>query len=76
MSIYCWAGAVIEEQESLMLIKASDTALRPLQEEFTRMHAYEVPEFVVLEVSDAESSAKYLAWVNSCSPTQIETAKS
>ena len=46
MSIYSWEGEVVEDKESLMLIKASDTTLIPLQKEFARMHAYEVPSLL------------------------------
>lgn len=67
-SIYSWEGSVIEDEESLMLIKACDTALEPLRKEFTRLHSYEVPEFVVLEVSDVDCSPDYLAWVNRFKP--------
>ncbi|MGB0648462.1 MAG: divalent-cation tolerance protein CutA [Bradymonadia bacterium] len=67
-SIYSWEGEVVEDKESLMLIKTNDTALQPLRQAFMKAHSYEVPEFVVLEVSDVDSSPEYLAWVNSVAP--------
>ena len=64
-SIYRWKGRVEAAKEFLLIMKTTAKRLDALQNEVTRLHSYEVPEFLVLAV--AGSSAGYLEWlVESC----------
>jgi periplasmic divalent cation tolerance protein len=51
-SIYRWEGKVIEDGETLLLIKTVDQHLDALQELLFTHHPYQVPEFLVLEPRD------------------------
>lgn len=61
-SFYEWDGALQKESEVLMLIKTTADLTEQIQVFFQKHHPYEVPEFIVLSVSEA--SEKYLEWVN------------
>lgn len=60
-SIYRWKGAVEEASEVLLVIKSVRARLAELEAQLTRLHPYDVPEFVVLEPTHV--SAPYLAWL-------------
>jgi periplasmic divalent cation tolerance protein len=60
-SIYRWQGNVEEAEEILLLIKTTAIQLDQVEAALSRLHAYEVPEFLVLT---PESAAKpYLDWL-------------
>lgn len=66
-SIYHWrdeAGkdAIEEEEEVLLVIKTSRPLLEDLRNEIQRLHSYEVPEVIALQVVDG--SEAYLAWLD------------
>jgi periplasmic divalent cation tolerance protein len=60
-SVYRWKGNVESAKEFLLLIKTTSRRLKALEAEVSRIHSYEVPEFLVLRV-DA-GSKEYLAWL-------------
>jgi periplasmic divalent cation tolerance protein len=60
-SIYRWQDAVESAAEVLMLIKTSPARLRKVQTTIAELHSYEIPEFLVLEIS--AGSEAYLAWL-------------
>jgi periplasmic divalent cation tolerance protein len=60
-SIYRWKGKVATGRERLLLIKTSRKNLTKLRAAVERLHSYDVPEFIALQV--AAGSAKYLAWI-------------
>ncbi len=65
-SIYRWrneAGkdAIEEEEEVLLVIKTSRLLLEDLRSEIERLHSYEVPEVLAMQVVDG--SERYLAWL-------------
>jgi len=65
-SVYRWkddAGkdAIEDEEETLLAIKTSRGLLEELREEIERMHSYEVPEVIALQIVDG--SERYLAWL-------------
>ena len=60
-SVYRWKGKVESAREYLLVIKTSATRLAALEKEVKRLHSYDVPEFVVLEI--AAGSKEYLRWV-------------
>ena len=60
-SVYRWKGKVEQAKEFLLVIKTTVARLKNLENEVSRMHSYEVPEFLVLRV-DA-GSRSYLGWM-------------
>ena len=60
-SVYWWKGKVETAKEFLLVMKTTASRLVELEKEVKRSHSYDVPEFVVLEVSGGSSD--YLRWV-------------
>lgn len=60
-SVYRWKGTIEQEPEHQILIKTTADRVDALQTRLRQLHPYEVPEFLVLEVSSG--AAAYLAWV-------------
>ena len=60
-SIYRWQGAVEDESEVLVLIKASADSLEDLEKRVLALHSYEVPEILALPID--RGSEAYLAWL-------------
>jgi periplasmic divalent cation tolerance protein len=61
-SVYHWKDAIEDDEEVLLLIKTSRALLQELRDEIERLHSYEVPEVIALQVVDG--SERYLAWMN------------
>lgn len=64
LSMYIWDEAVVEDSESLLLIKTSASLVSAVKDAFHYAHPYDVPEFIAVDVDQAGSSHDYLAWVN------------
>ncbi len=60
-SVYRWKGKVEKARERLLIMKTTAARLTELEKEVKRLHKYEVPEFLVLEVS--AGSRDYLSWL-------------
>ena len=60
-SVYRWKGAREEEREQQVVIKTTSDRVEALQARFRELHPYELPEFLVLSVSDG--SPAYLEWL-------------
>lgn len=60
-SIYRWQGEVTTDSEQQLVIKTTADRLEALRVRVHQLHPYEVPEFLVLPVS--EGSPAYLDWV-------------
>ena len=60
-SIYRWQGGVESASEVLMLIKTSASHCDQVQSIVAALHSYEIPEFLVLPISDG--SEAYMAWL-------------
>ena len=60
-SIYRWQGAVEEAGEVLLLIKTNVEKIDALEAAVRRLHSYDVPEFLILQIDGG--SAAYLAWL-------------
>ena len=60
-SVYRWKGAIETDRERLMIIKTTTEQLPALRTRLHEVHAYEVPEFLVLPVIGG--SEKYLSWI-------------
>jgi|SRR5580698_1922617 periplasmic divalent cation tolerance protein len=60
-SVYWWKGKVETAKEFLLVMKTTVARVGALEKEVKRLHGYDVPEFVVIEV--AGGSKEYLRWV-------------
>ena len=60
-SVYRWQGVVDRDIERQVVIKTSRDRVAAVQQRITDLHAYELPEFLVLPVVDG--STAYLEWV-------------
>src|SRR4051794_30868363 len=60
-SIYRWQGAIERESERQIVIKTSRGRVSALWERLRDLHPYDVPEFVVLPITDG--SEAYLKWI-------------
>src|SRR5690349_3575250 len=60
-SFYTWKGKLESAREHLLLIKTAAARLPQLEREVKRLHTYDFPEFVVLDITGG--STEYLAWL-------------
>jgi periplasmic divalent cation tolerance protein len=60
-SVYRWQGEVESSSETLLLIKTATEKLPALEARLHELHAYQLPEFLVLEVESG--SHAYLEWL-------------
>jgi periplasmic divalent cation tolerance protein len=60
-SIYRWKGKIEQAREFLLIIKTTARRLKELEKEIARLHSYEVPEFLAVEVGSG--SKKYMEWL-------------
>jgi len=61
-SVYRWQNAVQVDEEQLLIIKTTTTRFTEIERRVRALHAYDVPEIIMLPVS--EGSAPYLAWID------------
>jgi len=61
-SVYRWKGRVEQDREQQIVIKTTRDRLAGLEARLRQLHAYELPEFLVI-AADGGSEA-YLAWVD------------
>ena len=60
-SMYSWKGKIEDEQEFLCIFKTTSIKFRQLKEEIGKVHPYEIPEIIELEMKSA--SKNYLSWL-------------
>ena len=60
-SVYRWNDDIVEECESLLLIKTTAARLENLKDWFSTHHPYDVPEFLAFQATAATDG--YLAWL-------------
>jgi periplasmic divalent cation tolerance protein len=60
-SIYSWHGKIEDQPEFIALFKATAKSAKKLKEEIIKLHPYEVPEIVELNMTDV--SKPYLSWL-------------
>lgn len=60
-SIYRWKGAVEEADEWILIIKTRRELFAQLEAELPKVHSYEVPELIALEVTAGAEA--YLNWI-------------
>ena len=62
-SVYRWKGVVESERERQLIIKTTAGRVEGLKERLHEIHPYELPEFIVIELSGG--SEAYLQWIAS-----------
>lgn len=67
-SVYRWEGRVERETERQVVIKTSRDRAVALWDRVRELHPYEVPEFIVLPISDGNDA--YLRWVGASTAEQ------
>lgn len=60
-SHYVWQGALREEREDLLFIKARREDFTAIEAAIRAVHAYDTPEILRFDV--AAGAASYLAWI-------------
>lgn len=60
-SVYRWKEGVEQDEEQLLVMKTTPDMLEALQARLRELHPYELPEFVVLQISGG--SPAYLGWL-------------
>jgi periplasmic divalent cation tolerance protein len=61
LSLYWWNGRIESSREALLILKTRRGLFRRLKEETLKVHPYEVPEIVLLNIEDGFKP--YLDWV-------------
>jgi periplasmic divalent cation tolerance protein len=72
-SAYRWQGKVISSEEFRLEIKTRTSLYDEVKAEINKLHIYEVPEILMLPVTDG--NAAYLKWIEeeTISPTPVCT---
>ena len=65
-SVYRWKAKVETAREFLLVMKTTTLRLAELEKEVKRLHSYDVPEFVVMEI--VQGSKEYLRWIEESVP--------
>jgi periplasmic divalent cation tolerance protein len=60
-SIFRWEGAIVDEQEALIILKSRADLFDDLASLLKRHHSYSVPEIIAVPI--ANGSADYLKWI-------------
>ena len=60
-SVYFWDGKIVEDSESLLIIKTKADKFDALKEEINKIHPYDVVEIIAVDIKDGDSS--YLSWI-------------
>jgi periplasmic divalent cation tolerance protein len=60
-SFYRWQGKLDHSLEYVLMIKTLDEKIGAVRERLLKLHPYELPEFLVLQVESGSDT--YLAWI-------------
>ncbi len=61
-STYWWEGEMMNDEESLLLIKTTSDKFNLLEETIRKTHSYKVPEIIAIPVS--HGFPPYLEWIH------------
>lgn len=61
-SVFRWQGKIDRASEWLMIIKTKAEAFERVRDAIQKLHSYDVPEIISLEIDDG--SAAYLQWID------------
>lgn len=60
-SVYMWEGQIAEDGEHQITMKTHRSRVPALWDRVRELHAYDVPEFIVLPIVDGNDA--YLKWI-------------
>ncbi len=60
-SIYCWDGIVCENEEAILIIKTVGRNYHKLEEDLKKIHPYDVPEIIAIDIKQGFND--YLTWI-------------
>ena len=63
-SIYRWKGEICDDTERLLIMKTQQGLFSELEKAVQKLHPYEVPEIVALDIS--HGLPDYLSWIDDC----------
>lgn len=61
-SIYTWKGDLCDSEEALCVFKTRAVLFDALKERIKKLHSYEVPEIIAVEISAGLED--YLGWID------------
>jgi len=61
-SVYRWKGKAERDTEHQLVVKTTEERLADVERRIRELHSYELPEFLVIEVSSGSDA--YVNWVN------------
>ena len=68
-SFYFWKGKLTKSREILLLIKTTHPCFKLLKEEILRLHSYELPEIVAVNIQEGHRT--YLEWLDKSTQSKI-----
>lgn len=63
VSVYRWEGAVVQDEESTLLVKTRAALVDAIAAAMPELHPYAVPEVIALPIDADRGNAAYLRWV-------------
>lgn len=60
-SVYRWDGRVVDDKETILIVKTTEACLERLEAMVKELHTYDVPCIVALPIE--HGSREYLDWV-------------
>ncbi|MDR0675484.1 MAG: divalent-cation tolerance protein CutA [Elusimicrobiota bacterium] len=63
-SIYNWNEKLVEDSESLIILKSEKKLFNKISKIVKENHSYSVPEILALPIIDGDND--YLAWIKGC----------
>ncbi len=61
-SIYRWQEKICQEEEVLLMVKTREALFASIRREIRKIHPYEVPEVISLDIKQGNSL--YLEWIS------------
>ena len=61
-SIYRWKGDLVEDHETLLIVKTRTDRFEAVRSVVDEMHSYEVPPVLMIRIDEA--SPRYLGWID------------
>jgi periplasmic divalent cation tolerance protein len=61
-SVYEWQGQVMQEDESLLIIKTEAALYDQVESAVKEMHSYDTPEIIAIKIE--RGSPEYLQWMS------------
>ena len=62
-SIYAWDGGVEEASETILIAKTRKESIQKLTDRILKLHSYDCPCVISLEINEGEGNPDYLTWL-------------